>query len=777
MALKIKRIYVQNFKVFTEFSCDFDQSDLLLFDGPNGFGKTSFYDAVELLITGTIKRYERLTDQLIDGRVTYTENPYLNTQNPNGNIIIKAELQIDEITYILSRKGLFDELENSARFNKFKLYRHEEFESAGELISDEKDFLERLLGTDYKANFEFLNYIEQEDNAFLLKNSEKNKKDMISHLFNVSEFQSRIDKYEALRKRVLELGNAEAKKGLEIFQTELKEHKQSLKESNEIGYQTLFRDATPLWDAQEIKFIEGIYKNWFEDQGEITLLERLIGDKDNYQSYRFNKGIKNSIENREKIDDFLRYAGFISTRTTLADTKRILTEINSTLDAFEEITTFNLVDEEYELSENIQRIFNEIDSTGISNYNNGLLNVRNKRSKATELSKLLADLKSSRDQLVARFKLYQNALEETQTDCPLCGYDWTAGELAGNDDLLMINIEKQTQALESIVQASNDDLGDSVSDFKENMIGPLQQLFEDYLEKNELDYDFVDALSNLDLPLFERRIQFFKDLDLDYVPFLNSVVTENAPLKTQELIDELTLKLKPVNEEDNLAKFDEVYSKFFKKDEELFLKITPLDLANKIKYIDWQYAIYQNNLIKTLQTDYDLKVKQYNDAKSLGENLKDIIDIYKTSLSNYNKKLIRDLEILFHIYSGRIVQDFQGGLGLFIKEDKGIKFLTDPTKSFDAVFSMSSGQLSALIISFTLALNKKYSKNNILFIDDPVQSMDELNMAGFIEVLRNDFSDRQIFISTHEDMMSSFMRYKFQKFGLKTKRINMKSVL
>lgn len=43
------------------------------------------------------------------------------------------------------------------------------------------------------------------------------------------------------------------------------------------------------------------------------------------------------------------------------------------------------------------------------------------------------------------------------------------------------------------------------------------------------------------------------------------------------------------------------------------------------------------------------------------------IDTYKKSLKEYNQALIRDVEILFHIYSGRIVQDFQGGLGLFIK--------------------------------------------------------------------------------------------------------------
>ena len=130
------------------------------------------------------------------------------------------------------------------------------------------------------------------------------------------------------------------------------------------------------------------------------------------------------------------------------------------------------------------------------------------------------------------------------------------------------------------------------------------------------------------------------------------------------------------------------------------------------------------------------------------------------------------------------MQDYQNGLGLFIKADKiGIRFIESVKVSssgvadydkYDAIFSMSSGQLASLIISFTLALNKRYSKSKLLFIDDPIQTLDELNIAGFINLLRNEFYDRQIFMSTHEQMMSAYMRYKFQKFGLETMQINFK---
>lgn len=66
---------------------------------------------------------------------------------------------------------------------------------------------------------------------------------------------------------------------------------------------------------------------------------------------------------------------------------------------------------------------------------------------------------------------------------------------------------------------------------------------------------------------------------------------------------------------------------------------------------------------------------------------------------------------------------------------------------------------------------------DILLIDDPVQTMDEINMVSFVELLRNEFRNKQIFLSTHEDDISRFMRYKFSKYNLETLRLNVKDRL
>lgn len=81
---------------------------------------------------------------------------------------------------------------------------------------------------------------------------------------------------------------------------------------------------------------------------------------------------------------------------------------------------------------------------------------------------------------------------------------------------------------------------------------------------------------------------------------------------------------------------------------------------------------------------------------------------------------------------------------------------------------MSSGQLSAVAIAIALTLNKIYAQDKLrcMFIDDPIQTMDELNIATFCEVLRTDFKEYQFILSTHEEDFSDFIRYKYEKYGL-----------
>ena len=65
MNWKISKIEVSSFKAFKHINLDLGESSLLTLDGPNGYGKTSIFDAIELLLTGQISRIQNLFNTLL----------------------------------------------------------------------------------------------------------------------------------------------------------------------------------------------------------------------------------------------------------------------------------------------------------------------------------------------------------------------------------------------------------------------------------------------------------------------------------------------------------------------------------------------------------------------------------------------------------------------------------------------------------------------------------------------------------------------------------------
>ena len=96
-----------------------------------------------------------------------------------------------------------------------------------------------------------------------------------------------------------------------------------------------------------------------------------------------------------------------------------------------------------------------------------------------------------------------------------------------------------------------------------------------------------------------------------------------------------------------------------------------------------------------------------------------------------------------------------------------------PNDEVDALYNMSSCQLVSIAIALKLSLNKLYSNTPFLAIDDPVQTMDDLNLLGFIETMRRDFRDHFLLLSTHEYDYELLLKYKFDKWNIKTLVIDM----
>ena len=194
-----------------------------------------------------------------------------------------------------------------------------------------------------------------------------------------------------------------------------------------------------------------------------------------------------------------------------------------------------------------------------------------------------------------------------------------------------------------------------------------------------------------------------------------------------------------------------------------------------------KYLLYYWN--KTESEKYSKKRKelllidaQEKYCKESVLKIKNLKDLLKLKRDAYLEKVVNDVEILFYIYSGRIMQDNYYGRGLFMKynpKQNRVLFVTEYKSDVDVLYNLSSGQLVSVVFAFILSLNQLYSKQKIIAIDDPIQTMDDINVWGFMENIRRSFKNHFIILSTHEKNYADIIQYKFERYGINIKPIDM----
>lgn len=175
MNWKISKIEVSSFKAFKHIYLDLDESALLTLDGPNGYGKTSIFDAIELLLTGQISRIQNLFSTLLSNRTkNYADNLFWNNRSGENDLYIKIEFTNDERKLVLARHCPADIFKKPANnradnYENFRLYELPELESFDFTKANLRDnnFLDEFFGKNFRENFSFLNYLEQGQNRLL----------------------------------------------------------------------------------------------------------------------------------------------------------------------------------------------------------------------------------------------------------------------------------------------------------------------------------------------------------------------------------------------------------------------------------------------------------------------------------------------------------------------------------------------------------------------------------------------------------------------------------
>lgn len=867
--IKLKKVYLDNFKgISSKHIIDFD-SDSVIMMGPNGFGKTTIFDAIELCLTKNLHRTEKKRGITRDTR-DYFKPFFQNkadkdvtikvwfTKNNGDDLVIIRHYKHDKTSTSSSRKN------KPTDFTGFDLYT-QETKFFNESINDnllkqiDEDFISDFFDVDgQKTNladiFKLFVYIQQEETTFFLKQAETDRKDSLGFLFEST---------------IQEKKNEQLLNQSKIFKqiiSNLKNKKKNLtkiKINTPVEYEQLFpwketKQIDKVYPFQEIdvELLEENKKNLFE------ILMKLEEFVSSFSPYEFDKMRKDKyfstyINDEDFCKAFVleKYISNESFLKTQLEIKSLLKNNDYPIRIFLELAgiDFNKVmqdvethkllnkmcqnkDELYklELDELVEfLVMSGLDNQNIENFIESMNRKKSLEDDLTRLDSKIHDMNKTREELRNKH-IHRKEIIEDST-CPFCGYDWQLGEkLEIAYEELTKRLTVDYQELDTSITAITNEINHKFFDLAitqaesklltlTTLPDPLIKVIQNNLEKNlntstykqllmELkDYnvkkgvvlteeifndnvnkiwnelkvqlvesqELISTLESLKNKDYSNQLEFismnFKEVNLAkfIFPLESHVDMQKVNTMVGELysyLQELRLKFNY----DTVAVQDEndFYEKVFDANKDNFNVLTLEKINQKKSYIEQQFAMTSN-----------IKISKITERISLLEHAladtNEIRQIYKEQIDSYKNDMVRILKAPFYILSGKILQNYQQGMGVYITSlsNGAVRFITDQSSNHDAMHHLSTGQIAVVSIAFTLVSKKCYSAANqidFIMIDDPIQDMDSLNMHSFIDVLgRNFLLDNQIILSTHSDSNAALIKYKFDRF---TKNKNTKFI-
>ena len=863
--MKIKKILLYNFKNFRhETVIDFSDNITFLV-GPNGFGKTTIFDAIELGLTGNISRITQMI-QVTGENIVYNK-PFF--QNDSSEpVIIKLWLEKsngEQLAIIRKFKNNTPTggkvLAPKKSIEQFKLFRQEEvtdknFSSIDDIELSEINqttvdkFLEINGKYEIAKIFNLFNYIQQEETTFFLKKSEKDRSNDLSFLVKTDEIEGKIKKinevHRAINNRLRTL-------------TEQKEKFTEQKFDN-IASKRLFKHQIFPFDKESPFSVDNL--NQLDDFK--IIINKIIEFKQNFSITEYQRKLKKDNRKREinTMDSVLYFSilfPLVQRPNNQWPWEKYILE-NPRLFEYvlleNYLQSFEIITHEYrrrkQLNQYWVNLSSDINQMTVQSFqydqndrlSNDFESLKSQftsyqilRESVGQADKNLSDLRQLRSDLGNKFnELRHQHVDENK--CPFCSqqfasfndlkqaydtYEAYLSEISSRESQRLQEVQLLLSSLiQQLKQRITDELNSLTTNIDESLLAKLQELwneYETYLPNINDFKTFIQSYTNvpsyrLDSLTFDvynqqyqSNLQEFQSklvADDELYSSLDISNLENIERQLEELIKEFpelrleTYQIKPnsyskiskstvesllselkmyINStidtsyainENLIVDTENIFPVYFQNKVEELENIRIEDLEEKKLYLDKQHKLVQNKQLQELSCQIKILEKT-------AEQLKEIHTRYEEELKKFKIGIVKQLRIPFFIYSAKMLQNYQQGLGIFLTYKKAadssdervaiIRFKSDPNNDHDVMNQLSTGQLAVVSLAFTLSLNTmfKLSYNlNFLMIDDPIQDMDAMNVLSFIEILRHGIVDRyQIILSTYSDHNALFMGYKF----------------
>ncbi|MBR6124152.1 AAA family ATPase [Candidatus Saccharibacteria bacterium] len=731
MDFKILKIKAHNFKIFNHIEFDCLGKNAIILGGKNGFGKTTLFDIIELSLTGEIRRYKKYAEQFTDNRFRKNgyDKPLVHDINEK-KIWVEIVFQLNSQEYSLRREADSSEMNSHLDFSHFSTI----------LLKQKKNGIWQQIDVDVKeledirSNYFHYYYISQEDTLAYLKSKETERTESLLNLFNVSFFEKRITAIEKILsrikvdKKILNNVLTECKNSVSKESASLNQLKEINSLQVNIPYERIADNAALQWD-QKYYPPSFDFKEILGDRGIIKGLLYYISHQQSYKQYKKNTILKSLLKYKDELAFFIHYKKLENEIQKYEILKNKCTDVIESI-SIKTISTFSFDD---------MPIPNHLDMSPYKTELNILKIAEKSLANTNRVYCLIDDVKLF-------LSTHKDDVKKI-SKCPLCGFDY----------------QDPSKLWESI--------------FNEKQIGDIE-LRNDFI--NEIDLFKKRLVDSIIIP----QINYYESLDINDEVLTKAKILQSLNISEQKYLLEDVLNFKI----DNKLPIQEITNKittfidesFVKQEESLDFswldqiyndavqyinpeKLTEKKIKEKQQYLinEWERVIKQSivgkNSIIYSMTEKNKKYEMLE--KKLMKQKKDL----EMSKRLYLEKVINDIKVLFYIYSGRIMQDCFYGRGLFLiykKDQNYVNFTTNPQSGVDALYNLSSGQLVSLILAFTMSLNKLYRKCDFIFIDDPIQCIDDINMWGFMETIRHEFQGYSFLFSTHEAQYGTLLRHR-----------------
>ena len=774
----IRELFISNFKPFPSLNppkkINFTDSNdkivqFLMLSGFNGYGKTSIFQAIEFALSGKNEIFE-----FKDTNKKYSEHISVNELDKESLIALELYEEKTKIIKSIIRYNKkvkpCKESECKKEYKDYELYiidekfNYNKFKEAflnKKLQKKESKDIAFLIGENSIGEWISSNYIKQEQSSNILFKTNNERVDFINQFINKESEEYFIKFSEEL---------TEVKKKIEEVKKEIEENnsiQEKIKVST-IGEEPqniiLFPSKKFTWDKEKytldedfeyyisiINDLEELSKNIdiYCKRNELDKLEVLLTNKNKFKNIIIYSALG------DKLDDYINIYN-----------KKLYLEklISSEVNILESILNYEYLNE---------KALDEINE------------YRKKKKSINEISNSKQDLylktKDLRDKILGEKEVFK---ETYGNECPVCGKKYN------NSSDLPSSIEEYDgifKGIDSVMSNSMQILIDESKACYDKIINEIKEVIVG-LDVDSRIIENIKSIKN-DKLKYEKDASMLETIINRYEISLN-INNKNIINVAEQVFDELSKIKNNLFISYNNYK-NKINNEIYTKNKEILLlesTIKSEEFVHKInkkkRYIEW---LKNKKNINCYKENDKRKKELYSELEKLlicREKLNKIISTVKFAKDNYMSKLISYIEIPLYIYSGKLLQTHQNGLGVFCTtgpSDKVTQFkLTVDGKagSHDILNKFSSGQKAVINIAIMLAFRKIRKSNLDLFlIDDPCQSMDDINIASLTEILKNEFRSSQLVLSTHDKNIAAYMCYKYHKGGNSYKNFNVQEQL